>query len=110
MYMFNLQDIGPVDTPCLNMVEWNYDFPTMLSPLLAVAPFDRTYGAIPGEQSLDLPPTDAQPCRCTHRHRDRPSRVHRRRSLRVQTINLQAKTRHFYLAETRHLNLGPTPA
>ncbi|MBZ5795946.1 hypothetical protein K8353_38095, partial [Burkholderia contaminans] len=23
-------------------------------------------------------------------------------------INLQAKTRHFYLAETRHLNLGPT--
>ncbi|SPV13878.1 Uncharacterised protein [Burkholderia cepacia] len=39
MYMFNLQDIGPADTPCLNMVEWNYDFPTVLSPLLAVAPF-----------------------------------------------------------------------
>ncbi|MCA3878707.1 MAG: WG repeat-containing protein, partial [Burkholderia sp.] len=39
MYMFNLQDIGPADTPCLSMVEWNYDFPTVLSPLLAVAPF-----------------------------------------------------------------------
>ncbi|WP_423760693.1 WG repeat-containing protein [Burkholderia sp. NLJ2] len=39
MYMFNLQDIGPAGTPCLNMVEWNYDFPTVLSPLLAVAPF-----------------------------------------------------------------------
>lgn len=39
MYMFNLQDIGPADTPCLNMVEWNHDFPTVLSPLLAVAPF-----------------------------------------------------------------------
>ncbi|VWB06367.1 WG repeat-containing protein [Burkholderia lata] len=39
MYMFNLQDVGPADTPCLNMVEWNYDFPTVLSPLLAAAPF-----------------------------------------------------------------------
>ncbi|VWB84980.1 hypothetical protein BLA23254_04014 [Burkholderia lata] len=39
MYMFNLQDVGPADTPCLNMVEWNYDFPTVLSPLLASAPF-----------------------------------------------------------------------
>lgn len=39
MYMFNLQDIGPADTPCLSMVEWNDDFPTVLSPLLAVAPF-----------------------------------------------------------------------
>lgn len=39
MYMFNLQDVGPADTCCLNMMEWNYDFPTILSPLLAVAPF-----------------------------------------------------------------------
>ncbi|WP_010089559.1 WG repeat-containing protein [Burkholderia ubonensis] len=39
LYLYNLDDVGRTSAPCLGMVEWNYDFPTVLSPLLSSSPF-----------------------------------------------------------------------
>ncbi|AZQ53694.1 WG repeat-containing protein [Burkholderia cenocepacia] len=39
LYLSNVDDVGRNGTTHLGMVEWNYDFPTVLSPLLSSAPF-----------------------------------------------------------------------
>ncbi|MGU7770581.1 WG repeat-containing protein [Burkholderia sp. MR1-5-21] len=39
LYLYNLDEVGRTGAPCLGMVEWNYDFPTVLSPLLSSSPF-----------------------------------------------------------------------
>ncbi|TCW77895.1 hypothetical protein C5O80_32425 [Burkholderia sp. SRS-46] len=39
LYLYNLDDVGRTGAPCLGMVEWSGDFPTVLSPLLSSSPF-----------------------------------------------------------------------
>ncbi|WP_175947178.1 WG repeat-containing protein [Burkholderia pyrrocinia] len=39
LYLYNVDDVGRNGTAHLGMVEWNYDFPTVLSPLLSSSPF-----------------------------------------------------------------------
>jgi hypothetical protein len=38
VYLYNVNKIGKGKGACLEMVEWNYQFPTILSPLLSATP------------------------------------------------------------------------